>query len=120
MPPPFRNRFFADAGVFHTSLSSRRDYHHGGILPYVLRLLLGAKGSSEEGRPSYNPPTSYPVSTHSPGIKSLAGSNPPRSTPCLVPRCTNFLDDTAGVPEETGPGNGPLPVDTVVSMVSVK
>ena len=31
-----------------------------------------------------------------------------------------FLDDTAGVPEETGPGNGPLPVDTVVSMVSVK
>jgi hypothetical protein len=52
--------------------------------------LLGTKCGSEERRASNNLPTIYPVSTHSPGIKSLAGRNPPRSTPCLVPRCTNL------------------------------
>ena len=65
-------------------------YHHAGILPHVLRQLLGAKGGSEEGRPSYNPLTIYPVSTHSPGIKALVGRNPPRRTPCLIPRCINL------------------------------
>ena len=58
-----------------------RYYRHGGTLPYLLRRLRGAQSGSQEGRPPYNPPTIFPASTHPPGIKTLAGRNPPRGAP---------------------------------------